>query len=350
MISFKIKNVPTLFIKAFYAEDVTCILDFVRRAADMRRDTNTNILFIDTPITAKTVDAVEKLTQEGYTVHFKDHHGLEVEAISNRDKLVEVSTKKLQALLNENCTITVRSKHPACSTLVSPGEFEDALAIVADPDADGLTAAMKAAGIYYDGLDDDAAKLDSEPREQVLGSPLSQLLAKNLAVLPSYDAQNPHERERTQEQIFKNWVLAVQGDMKAESKLLEGVKKYEQGVKVAQDLAKKATLVAPGTFLVNVCDTPVFDPGTLMILLEEDPQCQITVMRKDRGPIAALHGVQYSLAVARVYRDEVNLQKLVPKDAANNPQKGIISNVSFLLHVNEEAWYEHVLPGLKSRI
>ncbi len=350
MISFKIKNVPTLFIKAFYAEDVTCILDFVRRAADMRRDTNTNILFIDTPITAKTVDAVEKLTQEGYTVHFKDHHGLEVEAISDRDKLVEVSTKKLQALLNENCTITVRSKHPACSTLVSPGEFEDALAIVADPDADGLTAAMKAAGIYYDGLDDDAAKLDSEPREQVLGSPLSQLLAKNLAVLPSYDAQNPHERERTQEQIFNCVVSAVQGVMKAESKLLEGVKKYEQGVKVAQDLAKKATLVAPGTFLVNVCDTPVFDPGTLMILLEEDPQCQITVMRKDRGPIAALHGVQYSLAVARVYRDEVNLQKLVPKDAANNPQKGIISNVSFLLHVNEEAWYEHVLPGLKSRI
>jgi len=350
MISFKIKNVPTLFIKAFYAEDVTCILDFVRKASDMRRDGNTDILFIDTPITAKTVDAVEKLTYEGYTVHFKDHHGLEVEAHSDRDKLVEVSTKKLQNLLKENCTITVRSKHPACSTLVSAGEFKDALAIIADPDADGLTAAMKAAGLYYDGLDDDAAKLDSEPREQVLGSPLSQLLAKNLAVLPSYDAQNPHERERTQEQIFKNWVAAVQGDEKAKAKLQEGVEKYEHGVQVALQLAQKAKLVAPGAFLVDVCDTQVFDPGSLMIKLEEDPSCQITVLRKDRGPIAALHGVQYSLAVARVYRDEVNLQKMVPPDSANNPQRGIISNVTFLLHVNEEAWHEHVLPNLKNRV
>ncbi|MCW5821714.1 MAG: hypothetical protein KIT34_02865 [Cyanobacteria bacterium TGS_CYA1] len=350
MISFKIANVPTLFIKAFYAEDVTVILDFVRSARDLRRDDNTDILFIDTPITAKTVDAVEKLTFEGYTVHFKDHHGLEGEATSDRDKLVEVSTKKLQDLLKENCTITVRSKHPACSTLVSPGQFKNALAIIADPDADGLTAAMKAAGIYYDGLDDDAAKLDSEPREQVQGSPLSQLLAKNLAVLPSYDVQNPRERERTQETIFKNWVAAVQGDAKAEAKLQEGVLKYERAVDVARKLAQNAKVIAPGTFLVDVCESPVFDPGTLMIQLEEDPKCQITVMRKDRGPIAALHGVQYSLAVARVYREEVNLQNLVPPDSANNPQRGIISNVSFLLHVNEDAWYEHVLPGLKTRV
>lgn len=350
MISFKIKNVPTLFIKAFYAQDVKEILDFVRDAASMSIESSNRILFIDTPITAKTVDAVERLTQEGYEVHFRDHHGLEEEATTDRDKYVQVSTQKLRDLLKENCTITVRSKHPACSTLVSTGEFKDALAIIADPDADGLTAAMKAAGLYYEGLDVDAAKLDSEPREQITGSPISQLLAKNLAVLPSYDVQNPRERERTQEQIFKNWVAAVEGDKKALNKLEEGVQKYERGVQVAQELVQKKMTPAPGVFLVDVCDSPVFDPGTLMVALEEDPTCQITVLRKDRGPIAALHGVQYSLAVARSHRDNVQLQNLVPSDSANNPQRGIISNVSFLLHVSEEIWHEYVLPGLKSRV
>lgn len=350
MISFKIANIPTLFIKAFYAEDVIEILDFVRRAADMSKEPGNKVLFIDTPITAKTVDAVERLTEEGYDVYFRDHHGLEEEASTDRDRLVQVSTQKLRTLLKENCTITVRSEHPACSTLVAIGEFKDALAIVADPDADGLTAAMKAAGLYYDGLDDDAAKLDSEPRVQITGSPISQLLAKNLAVLPSYDVQNPRERERTQEAIFKNWVAAVEGDKKALTKLAEGVQKYERGVEVARELVQKKKSPAPGVFLVDVCDAPVFDPGTLMVLMEEDPDCKITVLRKDKGPIAALHGVQYSLAVARSYRDTVQLQKLVPADSANNPQRGIISNVSFLLHVNEENWHEHVLPGLKSKV
>src|SRR5581483_10774817 len=108
--------------------------------------------------------------------------GIDGEPSNDREARVVAATGQLSQLLGADCVITVRRLHPACSTLVSVGEFADAIAIVADPDPDGLTAAMKAAGISYAELDDDAAKLDGEPQFQVTGSYLSQLLAKGMAV------------------------------------------------------------------------------------------------------------------------------------------------------------------------
>src|SRR6202011_2070764 len=120
----------------------------------------------------------QKLKREGYRVAFRDHHGIEGEPVNDRDRQVKLAIATLEQSLGEDCCITIRRLHPACSTLVEVGEFKDAVAIIADPDADGLTAAMKAAGISYPGLDEDAANLDGEPFLQVTGTPISQLLAK----------------------------------------------------------------------------------------------------------------------------------------------------------------------------
>ena len=76
---------------------------------------------------------------------------------------------------------------------------------------------------------------------------------------------------------------------------------------------------------------------------------KVTVVRKDAGPIAAAHGVQYSLAVVRKYQEEINLQSMLPSGFESSPAAGIISNVSFLLHVSEKVWEEVVLPALRSR-
>ena len=163
MISLTINKVPTLFIKAFNGIDVQMILAFVRNAAVSNSGISNKVLFIDTPITPATVEAVEKLKAERFQVIFRDHHGIDDEPHNDREKRVVKATAKLNQLLGADCHITVRRLHPACSTLVSVGEFSNAIAIIADPDADGLTAAMKAAGISYPELDDDAAKLDGEP-------------------------------------------------------------------------------------------------------------------------------------------------------------------------------------------
>jgi hypothetical protein len=200
MITLKVNNVPALFIKAFTAADVHTIIEFVRDAAGFYSGTGNSVLFIDTPITSATVEAVEKLKFEGFRVIFRDHHGIDGEPGNDRERQVVAADAKLHQLLGEDCCITVRRLHPACSTLVTVGEFRDAVAIIADPDADGLTAAMKAAGISYDGLDEDAAKLDGEPQLQVTGTPISQLLAKGIAVIPLMMYPN----RSSEKSLFKN--------------------------------------------------------------------------------------------------------------------------------------------------
>lgn len=345
MISLKINKVPTLFVKAFTSADVQQILDFVRDAAVYHSGKSNDVLFIDTPITSYTVEAVDKLCMEEYRVVFRDHHGIDGEPSNSREKQVTTSAAKLQNLLGDDCRITVRRLHPACSTLVSIGEFSDAVAIIADPDADGLTAAMKAAGIYYEGLDDDAAKLDGEPQLQVTGTPISQLLAKGVATLPSYDSKKPKDREIAQQRLFSDWVSAVSGDQSAKRRLEEKAELYNQAADESRKIAEAAVTVAPGVVLADAADK-LFDPGTLHAVIETDPKTRILVIRKTLGPIAALHGVQYSLAVVKCYQDSTDLQKLLSADSISNPEVGVISNVSFLLHVSEDVWKRTILPGL----
>lgn len=348
MITLTINKVPTLFIKAFTAADVETILEFVRSVSKFYTGETNTVLFIDTPITAATVEAVGKLKSERYRVVFRDHHGIDGEPINDRERQVCAASDKLRRMLGDDCLITVRRLHPACSTLVSVGEFQDALAIIADPDADGLTAAMKAAGISYPGLDDDAAKLDGEPQLQVTGTAISQLLAKGVATIPSYDPTKPHEREIAHQQLFKNWVKAVSGNGAAQKWLEERAAVYEEAIKVSELLAHAAVEIAPGVVLVDVCDKPLYDPGTLLTLLEARPNCRVTVVKKSLGPIAAVHGTQYSLAVAKSFQNSIDLRKLVPGEGASSPETGVISNVAFLLHVSEAVWVKDVLPGLRS--
>ena len=105
--------------------------------------------------------------------------------------------------------------------------------------------------------------------------------------------------------------------------------------------------MAPGVVLADVTLTPFFDVGTLLSLLEKRDGCKVTVIKKAQGPIAALHGVQYSLAVVKDYQEEIKLPSLLPPAAKSDPSGGIISNLSFLLHVNDHVWNEHILPGLR---
>jgi hypothetical protein len=347
VITCNINDVPTLFIKGFKSIDVQTILQFVRRARGLSVSTSNIVLFIDTPVTLPTFEAVEKLVSEGFRVVFRDHHGIDGTPANDRERQVSSTISKLQRLLGDDCRITVRRLHPACSTLVEVGEFADAVAIIADPDADGLTAAMKACGVYYDGLDDDAAKLDGEPHLQVTGTPISQLLAKGVATLPSFDPQKPDVREIAQQQLFSDFVQAVAGNAKALAALEAGVAVYDVAVTVAHNLAHKAIECAPDVVLVDCVESDLYDVGTLTNLLEQRPNCKITVLRKELGPIAAIHGIQYSLSVAKAYQDTIDLKVLVPHDAKSGPQYGIITNVSFVLHVSESAWKDLILPQLQ---
>jgi hypothetical protein len=294
------------------------------------------------------VAAVKELKANGYRVFFRDHHGLEHEPKSVAERKKFAASAELKRHLKDDCVITTRALHPACSSLVDVGEFQDAVAIIADPDADGLTAATKAAGIFYSELDEDAAKLDGEPSLHMTGTPIATLLAKGIAVLPKIDPSNPESRDKHKQQLFARWVQAVQGNADAREKL-EGVAvDYDIAVQVAEKLSKEAVMVAPGVVLVDVQKVLNYDEGSLTVFLEKIPGCRITVIRKAIGPIAALLGVQYSLAVAKGFQKEIDLRRFLPDDIETGPRAGAISNVSFLLHVSEDNWKKYVLKAAQS--
>src|SRR5580704_2892297 len=109
MISFNLNGVPTLFIKGFTGADVEVMLNFVRSASakNSRTGQPDTVLFIDTPITAPTVEAVHRLKHEGYRVVFRDHHGIDGKPVNDRDQQVALNTQSLRKLLQDDCLITV---------------------------------------------------------------------------------------------------------------------------------------------------------------------------------------------------------------------------------------------------
>jgi hypothetical protein len=54
------------------------------------------------------------------------------------------------------------------------------------------------------------------------------------------------------------------------------------------------------------------------------------------------------LAVTKAFQAQVNLQNVLPSHTKSDPKLGVISNVSFLLHVSDLVWHEQVLPALQS--
>jgi hypothetical protein len=170
-----------------------------------------------------------------------------------------------------------------------------------------------------------------------------------MATLPSYDAKEPKRREQAQKELFRDWVEIVQGNNRSQARMQSIVARYDDAVRVAQELATEAKEVVPGVMLIDCVGNTVFDVGTLTTLVEQASGCRISVIRKDLGPLAQLHGIQYSLAVAKQYQTEINLQKLLPPEMRTDLQSGIISNVSFLLHVSDHIWVQVAVPRLRDQ-
>ena len=349
MITLKINNTTTILMVKFFGEDAAteCVQSVLGMGA--RR-----VVFLDPPATTHLVSAISALTTDGVEVVVRDHHDVPAPR-SQRDEEIRAAAQAVRELLGERATISHRATHPACSTLLQVGEFAgEGTVIVADPDADGLTAAMKAVGVTYEGLDEDAAVLDGPRSEQVAGrlSPLALLLVKGLATVPAYDQARPQVSEGAKATLFEQFAKAASGDEAALKGLTDKVTAYEAGVAEAERLAATATEPLPGVVMVDVVGSPAYDLTTLAARLEARPGCRVTVVRKDTGPIAGFEkkagrpGIQYSLAVPKARQEEVNLQSLLPQGFTSSPASGIISNTSFLLHVSETVWAEKIFWGL----
>jgi len=344
-IQIKMRNTPVLGAKFFNDADVESLQEFLSMTKPSR------VLFVDTPPTEKLPDAIKMALASGAEVYLRDHHDLSGEPRGGRDEQIRQDAENVRTLLGGRAVVSNRAAHPGCASLVGLGEFcQEGDVIVADPDRDGLLAAMKAVGVTYPGHELDAALLDGPwadmtPEKGV--SALGMLLVKGWGALPPFSPNNP---DAGKEGLFNEFILASQGDEIALACLKKRVVDWERAVQTAHDLCDTAEEVVSGVWLVDSVGKPRYDLPTLSAELEARPGCVITIVRKGDGPIAGKHGgVQYSFAVAKPFQKEVNLQDLLPAGFTSSPEAGIISNTTFLLHVRQEVWDLQMLPALRAR-
>lgn len=343
---FEIAKNTAIFTKFFSENDKEAVLSSIPEGTK-------KVVCIDTPSTPHLLALVQELLNRGIEVEVRDHH--DVLAPKNpREQEIADSAKSMRSLVGEKAVISDREANPACSSLIAVGEFaSEGVVIIADPDPDGLLGTMKGLGIVYETLDKDASILDG-PRSAQTAENLSQdafLFVRAMSTLPPFDANRPQISTSAKARLFSDFVSTISGNEEARQNLTSKVVEYEEQVKVANQLVETAEEVTKGVVLVDTVGKPRFNLTTLSNKLEAKPGCMVTVTRKDNGPIAAKHGgIQYSLAVAKNHKDQLNLQDLLPEGFTSSPEEGIISNTSFLLHVNEETWNNAVLPALKAKL
>lgn len=346
MFQISISNQPVVMSKFFAPADKASVIAAIPEGTK-------RVVFIDTPATSHLVATIEELIAKGTEVVVRDHH--DVPSPRNpREEDIAAAANRVRELVGSNATISNRQVNPACSGLIETGEFNgEGTVIVADPDPDGLTAAMKALGSVYDGLDADAAVLDGARSEQTADrlTPVAVLLVKGMATLPPFNPERPAVAEEAKGKLFAEFVSAASGDAAALESLGRKVEAYEAGVRAAEAIAATATQPVAGVVMVNAVGKPRHDLATLTQRLEANSGARVTVVRKDNGPIAGKHGgVQVSLAVVKAHQAEINLQDLLPSGFVSSPESGIISNTTFLLHVSESVWNETVLPALSAKL
>lgn len=337
----KLKEASVLFSKFFSPEDGRAAIGKINELAPNR------VLFIDTAATSDLVATVQELVVAGYEVYVRDHHRGE----GRSPEASEVAALQLEALLGNRCQIVTRQEAPACAQLVELGEFAGAgTVIVADPDLDGLSAAMKASGLTYEGQGADAAVFDHRPSQSAdTLTEMGWLVVRGLSTLPPYNPKRPEASLAAKAELFGQFAAASQGDAEALVALEDRVATYEAGVTAAQDiLATAVTQVAPAAWMADAVGVPAaYDLSTLSVGLAKRG-AKITVIRKDSGPIAGVHGgVQYSLAVVQSAQEEIDLRGLVLPGTEVGVPAGLLSNTSFLLHCSEAVWKDLILPGLK---
>lgn len=325
MIKIEIAGTSVVLAKVFKAEEGIALAAKITNAFALA---GKRVVIIDHPPTEGLVPLLEGLVSAGAEVHLRDHHG-----DSDRDGS---TVSRCRELLGDRAVISTRTIDPACASLVRVGEFRGNI-IIADCDQDGVTAALKAAGVSYHGLDADAGVLDGPHAGKTAEalSPLGYAFVRAWGAIPAFGASN---RDIVVASVATAFAAAAQGDATGAETLARLASEYERKVANAKALAATATMLSPNFRFVDATATGEFDAPTLAA--ELDRGVAVSGRKVATGPIAKVFGTQVSLARTKAGESIVDLAALVPTDWARGPEAGCISNVAFLLHLSPARWEE----------
>ncbi len=297
-----------------------------------------SVIFLDTPPTIGLLVAVREIHHLGIKLRIRDHHhpGQNGGDSGNQSrKFID----QIRSLIGSRAVFVTRDKHPSCSTLVTSGEFSRRRKlIVADQDCDGLLSAMKAAGLDYPGLDQDATVLDGPhpARTSLTLSPSAWVLVQALTRASS--------RETVKSEAFTHFVAHHSGDKTAWGKLIEMGTDYQELKANAQRIFRFLEAVAPGLWYLNTHTQPRFDRATLQRLIGERTDC-IFLVYKELVRLKATGELipRFSITVINSHTGRANLQEIFARNNVG-AGAGVVCNAPFVAYVDIESWEPVVLP------
>lgn len=296
------------------------------------------VVFIDIAPNEQLVSVVEQLLLEGYQVIVIDHHDLDGEPINDFERNLRQCAQRLHSKLSRaNARITTRKIAPCCLSMITEGEFKEAV-IVADADADGLTSALYAVGVSYDEMPRDAALLDGPIERKLEASQRGLLLLKTLLIASG-------EKERIE--AFSLWTEAVQGDQLARVELEKLLPAWQVRADIAKRLARSAEEIVAGVLFLDAVNQPNYDPNTLATELAQE-ECVLFVVRQrqKRELTKILGSVAYCLETVEYERGQLSVREFLEPDY---DPSGIIVHGNFRLWVSEDRWRNFLRPALLAR-
>lgn len=313
--------------------DVQYSLSFVRRVSEA----GATVVLLDIRCSNYLVRLVTILLQEGYEVFVADHHDFPGEPCAPSERELAPASEQLRDLLGERARIATRSQCPCCLQLINvPGEFRSAT-IIADEDADGLTAALYAVGISYGDLLQDAIILDGPTEGKLEASTNGLLLLRTLAI---------GRRDWWTREVFYLWPKAVQGYRSARSKLEARVFKWQKMAETAKRLALSAQEVTPGVLFVDA-QTLEYDLYTLAKIFYEQG-CLLFVVRQKSGPVAkGINAINYRIDALHRGQATVNVREFLPPDYYDS---AIRAQGTFRIWASEERYQNLIWPAVQAKL
>ena len=342
-IKLKLNETEVVLTKTFNGIEPE-ILEFLKEKNPKK------IVFLDTPPMQGAITAIDQIREilPETEIEWIDHH--DIENPSNpRDNEIAQTAESIREKIGNTAVIKTRKEYPAISLLLNEGEHNSSSTVViADNDLDGFFGALKATGITFPEIDQDASTLDG-PRSMQNSETLSEkswLLVRAMSTIPTFNPKAPEISIEAKAKLFKSFAEMLQGNLESQKDLESKVSEYEKQVETAKELLKNIETIGPNTLLVDVTNAEDFNLAVIAEHMEKS--AKIGIIKKSIGPIASNHGgVQYSIAVSKKDQEGFDIRQFLPEGFVSDIQTGIIANTPFMMHVSEDVWINYVLPQLK---
>jgi len=297
-------------------------------------------LFIDLAASPAMKETIQALKSEGVeVVAYRDHH-YSPDSKNPRDIATAESADEISSDLGDSAKFETRENAPSCARLVDLGEaVRDKIdLIIHHGDTDGFFGYLKASGLSYEGMDDDADILDSRGDESKL-TEQGKLFKEALVSVPAFNRNRPDISNKSKQELQEEFISYLESNLSEESAkpLREKAKAAVEQAETTEELIKLIEVLDGGIAYVDttVVGRRKYDPKALSNSMERLDGVKVTAQKKNFGPLASKDSDQIS--IARPARDkETDLRKYVPENAESSVEAGRIFNTPFLLHLRED--------------